>query len=268
MANIAIAILNYNGEGILKPCIESALRQTRKPDEILVVDNHSTDGSLKLIDEYANKHWNVRSYKCPKNYGYIQGVNLCFHEAKSPIVLHISNDVVLSATCLEEMLKYLNHHREIAILQPVIEDTKGRIENYGSRYTGFGFGLANRRVSKKIDFCTMTAFMASKQLMQQSGGFSTEFNPAYYEDLDFFMRYRGRIRYGVCPAALAVHYGSMTFKTYYQKQEIHKLCRQHRQRFIRKYYQGFGRVIRELVSGCIFEASGNSSEWAGLGKST
>ncbi len=54
--SITVYIPSYNHIQYLGPAIESVLAQTRLPDQILIVDDASTDGSDKLIREYQRKH--------------------------------------------------------------------------------------------------------------------------------------------------------------------------------------------------------------------
>ncbi len=52
MAKVSIIIPVYNGEKYLKEAIDSALNQTSEDIEVIVVDDHSTDGTWDVINEY------------------------------------------------------------------------------------------------------------------------------------------------------------------------------------------------------------------------
>lgn len=52
---ISIVIATYNGEKYLREQLDSLYSQTRKPDEIVVVDDRSTDGTREILEEYAAK---------------------------------------------------------------------------------------------------------------------------------------------------------------------------------------------------------------------
>jgi len=47
---IAAVVVTYNRLELLKQCIDSIKNQTRKPDEIIVVNNSSTDGTLEWLN--------------------------------------------------------------------------------------------------------------------------------------------------------------------------------------------------------------------------
>ena len=47
---VAIVIVNGNGAGLMPACLDALFGQTRRADEIVVVDNGSTDGSVELVE--------------------------------------------------------------------------------------------------------------------------------------------------------------------------------------------------------------------------
>lgn len=53
---ISVYITSYNQKDYLKKAIESVLNQTLRPDEILIIDDGSTDGSRELIKDYSRNH--------------------------------------------------------------------------------------------------------------------------------------------------------------------------------------------------------------------
>jgi len=51
--SISVVITSYNHAPYLRACIESALNQTRAPDEVIVIDDGSTDGSRAVIESFG-----------------------------------------------------------------------------------------------------------------------------------------------------------------------------------------------------------------------
>jgi GT2 family glycosyltransferase len=69
---VAAVVPSWNGRRWLPGCLESLAAQTRPPDEIVVVDNGSTDGSVAWLRE----HWpQVRVVALPRNTGFAGGAN-------------------------------------------------------------------------------------------------------------------------------------------------------------------------------------------------
>jgi glycosyltransferase involved in cell wall biosynthesis len=79
---VSIALCTYNGEKFLMEQLESFLRQTRLPDEIVVCDDRSTDASIKLIEKFSQQSsFPVRIHVNEINLGSIKNferaISLC-----------------------------------------------------------------------------------------------------------------------------------------------------------------------------------------------
>ena len=87
-----IVIPNYNGKHFMEPCLESLKKQTLKDFKILVVDNCSTDGSLKYMQE---NHPDIELISLDKNYGFSYAVNVGIKRSYTPYVILLNNDTVV-----------------------------------------------------------------------------------------------------------------------------------------------------------------------------
>ena len=65
--SVSIIIVNYNGKKHLEKCLDSLLKISYQNYEIIIVDNHSTDGSIELIKK---KYPRVNLIELEKNYGF------------------------------------------------------------------------------------------------------------------------------------------------------------------------------------------------------
>lgn len=61
--DVSVIIPVYNAERYLRECLDSVLGQTLKSIEVICVDDGSTDGSLKIIEEYAEKDSRIKIIK-------------------------------------------------------------------------------------------------------------------------------------------------------------------------------------------------------------
>ena len=59
-AEISIVIPIYNAEKTLRRCIDSAVNQTYRDIEIILVDDGATDNSGRICDEYAERDARIR----------------------------------------------------------------------------------------------------------------------------------------------------------------------------------------------------------------
>lgn len=78
---VSIALCTYNGERYLVEQLDSIINQTYANIEIIVVDDGSSDGTLDILQSYAEKYPNFKVYKNEVNLGYIKNfektISLC-----------------------------------------------------------------------------------------------------------------------------------------------------------------------------------------------
>lgn len=102
---VSIVINNYNYGKYLKDSIDSALQQTYKNIEVIVVDDGSTDHSLEIIEEYKDKVTSILK----KNGGQASAFNAGFKVCKGEIICLLdADDIFLPnkvATVVTEFLK-------------------------------------------------------------------------------------------------------------------------------------------------------------------
>jgi GT2 family glycosyltransferase len=104
---LSIVIVNYNGIQLLRDCLSGLEAQTRSPDEVIVVDNASTDDSQKLIRQEFP--W-VHLIESSENLGFASGNNLGIRSSCGDVVILLNNDTVPSPGFVE------------AIAQPLEDD--------------------------------------------------------------------------------------------------------------------------------------------------
>ncbi len=89
---VSVIVVNWNGEAYLAEGIDSLLAQTYPRVEIIVVDNASIDGSVRLLTErYGGK---IRLIVMEANLGFTGGNNAGFAVAKGDYLLLLNNDAV------------------------------------------------------------------------------------------------------------------------------------------------------------------------------
>ena len=96
---ISVIITNYNYEEYIGTAIDSVIAQTRPADEIIVIDDGSTDGSRERILSYGSR---VRAI-FQKNQGIKVISNTGYELAKGSAILYLDADDVLYPRALEEV---------------------------------------------------------------------------------------------------------------------------------------------------------------------
>src|SRR3989344_5316473 len=106
---VSIVTPNFNGLEHLKECIPSLLKQTYKNIEIIVVDNGSTDESLKYLVEKFPKVFVIR---LKINYGFSIAVNKGVKKSKGRYILVLNNYTKVERRCVEFLVQSARVHSE------------------------------------------------------------------------------------------------------------------------------------------------------------
>jgi GT2 family glycosyltransferase len=129
-AVLSILIPNYNGKGILEEAIKSIINQDfPHPIEIIVHDDHSTDGSpLIILNEYPM----VTLLQSSENVGFCRANNRMAEHGKGRYFLLLNNDAALLADALWIMLKTCQAQSPEGIVSvPQFRADTGELVDYG-----------------------------------------------------------------------------------------------------------------------------------------
>lgn len=108
MSSISVIISSYQHGKTIARTIEAVLAQTRLADEILVVDDGSTDATREIVASFGET---VR-YLVQPNLGAPSARNLGFRESVGDLILFCDADVVMKPTMLERLEAVLKAHSE------------------------------------------------------------------------------------------------------------------------------------------------------------
>jgi GT2 family glycosyltransferase len=97
---IAVVVPNWNGRRWLPGCLESLAAQTRPADEVVIVDNGSTDGSVELLGGLVLP---LRVIALGRNTGFAAAVNRGIAAVSADAVALVNTDVVLRQDWIERM---------------------------------------------------------------------------------------------------------------------------------------------------------------------
>jgi len=107
---ISILIPNYNKEAYLRGTLDSILAQTYSNWECIIVDDHSTDNSWEIIEEYAKTDSRFKIYKRPNHLA--KGGNVCrncaFTNSIGDFVVFFDSDDLLFSNALEERVEAIS----------------------------------------------------------------------------------------------------------------------------------------------------------------
>jgi N-acetylglucosaminyl-diphospho-decaprenol L-rhamnosyltransferase len=221
---ITALIITYNSADHIAPCVQAAAAYC---DEVLVVDNASTDATLQRIPPSAA----VRVIASRTNLGFAGGVNLGMREARHEMVLLLNPDAVLlddPAPLLTDM-----EATHAAVAAGLLVDESGAAQKGFSlrRFpTPAALALESLGINRlwpsnpvnrhwraldldltrgqDVEQPAGAFLLIRKTSWLAVGGFDDRFHPVWFEDVDFLQRVHTsgqRIRY--LPTVRACHAG-------------------------------------------------------------
>lgn len=101
---VSVAINNYNYASYLRECIDSALNQTYRPAEVLVVDDGSNDNSRTVIESFGSRI----SAQFKRNAGQASALNAGFAMSSGEIVIFLDSDDALLPDVIERIVRVWN----------------------------------------------------------------------------------------------------------------------------------------------------------------
>jgi GT2 family glycosyltransferase len=89
---VSVTIVTYNSGRFIKRCLESVLDQKYSPKEIIVIDNNSTDGTVDILEQFADR---CRVVHNTENIGFAAAQNQAINISNGDWILTLNPDVLL-----------------------------------------------------------------------------------------------------------------------------------------------------------------------------
>lgn len=225
MEKVAIVILNWNGEKMLKEYLPSVLRYSRDEAMVYVADNASTDDSLTLLRQHFPE---VKLIVLDKNWGFAEGYNKALREIEAEYYLLLNSDIEVTHHWLTPMIEYLDSHQDVAACQPKLLSIfdRGQFEYAGASggyLDTYGYPFCRGRVFETVEadngqydtladvlWATGAALMIRRNDYWDVDGLDGRFF-AHNEEIDLCWRLRIKGRRIVCiPESFVYHVGGGT----------------------------------------------------------
>ena len=223
----AVVILNWNTEGFLKEFLPGLLRSVEKVEgaEVIVADNASTDGSLKVMEEMFPQ---VRTIAFDKNHGFTGGYNKAFEQIDSELFILINSDIEVTEDWLSPIVRWMEEHPECGACAPKLHSWQERDKfEYAGAAGGyidrFGYPLCRGRVLKRLEtdngqydspadvfWATGACLAVRSEVYRRLGGLDDRFF-AHMEEIDLCWRMQLEgWKVTVVPDSLVYHVGGGT----------------------------------------------------------
>lgn len=123
---LAISVVNWNTASLLRACLASVFQNPPSvPFQVLVVDNHSQDGSPEMVRREFPR---VRLLRSLRNRGYAGGHNWALRATASPYLLLLNSDILVHPGSIDRLLDFLRSHPEAGIVGPRLLYPDGRVQ--------------------------------------------------------------------------------------------------------------------------------------------
>lgn len=213
--DLSIVIVSYNSQYWLKKTLtslkEEYITQTQKKIEVIVVDNHSSDETVKILKQQFR--W-VTIIELEENIGFAAGNNVALRQVTSPYVMLLNSDVECTdQSNFDRLIDVMEQNPQIGIMTPKVVLTNQHLDLASHRgeptpwasftyFTGLeklfpqvalvsGYHQLTKDLSTAhaIDACSGAAMLVRTSAMAKVGLLDERFF-MYAEDLDWCKRFR------------------------------------------------------------------------------
>ena len=235
---LSFIIPNWNNRQLLSECISSIYNTTANiPNEIIIVDNASTDDSAEFIRRaYPDARWVQNN----TNFGYAKAVNQGVNLSHGSFIFLLNNDVRLLDDAVNKLLSFLNNTPDAGAAAPSLYYPDGRLQISCRRFPtppailleflGINkigpFRKWKLNIEEHQKTCVVLQPMASALMIKRecwnSVGPLDESFPIYFNDVDWCYRVYKKTNYKIYlyPEAKAIHHYGASAKLLGHKKRI------------------------------------------------
>jgi N-acetylglucosaminyl-diphospho-decaprenol L-rhamnosyltransferase len=208
---MAVVVVTYQSADHLAELVHALAPQLREEDELVIVDNASTDGTPQLA---RSLHARVRVIETGANLGFAGGCHVGVDATRAPLLLFLNPDSQPQRGCLQRLRAAASEHPDWGAWQAVVVLDEERINTSGGvvHYLGIGWaGDCERPLAalpdedREIAFPSGAAMVVRRDTWTGLGGLDRDYF-MYGEDLDLGLRlWLAGHRVGLVAAARVTH---------------------------------------------------------------
>jgi len=147
--NLSIIIPTYNRAHDLEECLDSIRGQTRKPQEIIVVDDSDNEDTLNLIksriEDFKSQKIILKFVKNEKERSSAIARNQGLNASSGNIILFLDDDVILFNDYIEHILELYEHKDDCLGVQGhiILKDRLNKFQNFLNRFIFYNYAEKN-----------------------------------------------------------------------------------------------------------------------------
>jgi len=240
---IAVTIGVYNEEKNIACLIESILKQTTIPDEVIIVDDGSKDRTAEIIKKYSKKN-NIIKYIYQENSGPASARNKAWRFSNSDICIFTDGDCVPNSDWIEKLIMPFSDAKVGATAGSyrTIND-----KNILANFIGLEIEWRYHKIKGKVDVHGTYNLAVRKSVLEEIGGINEKYSEPSGEDWD--MTYKISQKYDIIyvPEAIVGHHHPEKF-IWYIKNQIRKSFDR-----IKVYKDHFNKIGGDVYTGKIIK---------------
>ncbi|WP_223065893.1 glycosyltransferase family 2 protein [Paenibacillus caui] len=271
--DLSIIIVNYNTRDLTLDCLQSVYdSRTAYRYEVILIDNHSSDGSVQAI---AERYLQVTVIANDNNAGFAKANNQGMNIAKGRYILLLNSDTVVQPDTLHTMVSFMDSRPDVGASGCKIILPDGSLDKACKRgfptpsasfYYAFGFsklfpdrprfnqyqlGYLDPDDSYPVD-CLVGAFMmVRREVIDQVGGLDEDFF-MYGEDIDWCYRIK--------EAGWGIYYNSDTYIVHYKggsaRRRPLKIVYEFHRAMVLFHRKHFRRKYNAVINGSVYAGIG------------
>lgn len=200
-----VIIINYNTRQLTCDCIDSLRSNDVGENNIIVVDNASTDDSVNFLSQ---NYPHVRIVRNDKNYGYAKAINIGVSISTADYFIISNSDIIYPEQSIQNLISSYKELDKAGVVAPQFINADGSYQEAFSYFPSYKFGIwemtyliklihksyanefekeGDRLPPLAVDYTVGAVMLFSKKLFQELGGFCEEYF-FYTEETDFCKR--------------------------------------------------------------------------------
>jgi len=182
---ISVLMPVYNAEKYIQAAVESILKQTFTDFEFIIINDGSTDGTLKILEDYALQDERIRLIS-RENKGLVATLNEGVALAKAPLIARMDADDISLPARFQAQVDYLNSHQDVVALggaSIIIDENSMELHVL---VPPLGDEEIQENALKGHCPINHPTAMIRTDVIKHVGAYSNEFYPS--EDLDLWLR--------------------------------------------------------------------------------
>jgi glycosyltransferase involved in cell wall biosynthesis len=212
---IAVIIPAYNAARLITEALDNLLLQTRRPDQIIVVDDGSTDSTVECVNEWKTRTRYPLELISQPNRGVAAARNKALRHARTDLIAFLDADDLFHSNHLETLARSFLHDSSLVLAfgiarvadendQEITRFPDSRVNNVALDKEIYGVRLLGSSLYESLiagSYIAVSATLFSKAASDQIGHMDEAFT--HGEDLEFWLRLSRVGRFAFVPAIIA-----------------------------------------------------------------